>query len=859
MKKLQQLTGIITYLLLFTTAQNLHAQPPNDECVNAIDISDAFFGNCGDMTFNGPFTLTGATPGVDDPPEPGEAENEMTPGPYCPDETDFNLFGDEAEAWENSVWFTWTVPDLNGDGSSVTYSLQTSDGSFGDDCGISEPLGGDTDTQAAIYQGACPTATTGECDHYAASEDLFQEAPWISGWQSIQFLPGVTYYMGVDGWDAVEGEFCITVSICGQECGNGVCDPTETYCLCEDCQFDEDGLPTCPYGELLGVRYDENTGYYLYSSDLSGNIFFCSEFVNGFPSSNIYLAFAALPYTDCSGSSYNDINVSLSVGQILNGIDNGDGTYAISTNFVYFIELSPADIAAGSVTVTSFAPDGLGNICNQTLTVNFADFPQSSDPFCLGETFTLSTDGLEDLTLPCNSDDGSSFVYAWILSIDIYDTGDYIPITDWLILGTNPTINTSTFFIDELGYLPPYYTPGLPVPPLNPYTNQPWDMQIIGAAICINADGSFVDICLAQNEGYSSSEITVTFLPADDPLCSSNPPCTGEYSAYEVDPATGIPFVTLDFIALCPELVGATGDGLYIPFSFNSDDIPLGPDNITFPGSILSTTIGTIYTFVFGGSPQIPATTEGTVLVSLLYLSPADIAAGVAPTLTFVDASGTCTITLTIDIELDPNQCSSCELNAPSLVLDDGTNNTTICINDGIDEPVDIIFTDDGLGDESAWVITDIAGNILALPGNPPPFILDGAGEGECLIWIIHWCGTLSEPLTVGINLPSVIADSDAVISNSISVTRNTCGDCEEEITGIITTPDEGCDVSGIDITIIAPDGTTINVATAADGSFTVPGGPFPCGDYIAAFFKSGSIAGLLHRYGFARSDYPYT
>lgn len=60
--------------------------------------------------------------------------------------------------------------------------------------------------------------------------------------------------------------------------------------------------------------------------------------------------------------------------------------------------------------------------------------------------------------------------------------------------------------------------------------------------------------------------------------------------------------------------------------------------------------------------------------------------------------------------------------------------------------------------------------------------------------------------------------------------------DCEEEIIGSILTQDPGCDVSGIDITIFAPDGTSITVSTNSEGTFTVPGGPFPCGTYTAAF-----------------------
>jgi len=67
------------------------------------------------------------------------------------------------------------------------------------------------------------------------------------------------------------------------------------------------------------------------------------------------------------------------------------------------------------------------------------------------------------------------------------------------------------------------------------------------------------------------------------------------------------------------------------------------------------------------------------------------------------------------------------------------------------------------------------------------------------------------------------------------------CSTCEEEITGAVRAADD-CDVSGIDITIFAPDGTSINVTTESDGSFSVPGGPFPCGVYTAAFFNPDQL-----------------
>jgi len=85
-----------------------------------------------------------------------------------------------------------------------------------------------------------------------------------------------------------------------------------------------------------------------------------------------------------------------------------------------YIELTPDEINDGSITISSSVPDGVGNSCNETLTINFADFPQATDPFCTltcfaggidtglldnplticeGSTFQLNTDGFERLDL----------------------------------------------------------------------------------------------------------------------------------------------------------------------------------------------------------------------------------------------------------------------------------------------------------------------------------------------------------------------------------------------------------------------------------------------------------------------------
>ncbi|MFK8102281.1 MAG: hypothetical protein AB8G15_07150, partial [Saprospiraceae bacterium] len=57
---------------------------------------------------------------------------------------------------------------------------------------------------------------------------------------------------------------------------------------------------------------------------------------------------------------------------------------------------------------------------------------------------------------------------------------------------------------------------------------------------------------------------------------------------------------------------------------------------------------------------------------------------------------------------------------------------TTICI-DGNPDPINVSLTG-ATGTNSQWVITDANGVILALPAGPP-FDLDGAGPGVCLIW----------------------------------------------------------------------------------------------------------------------------
>ncbi|MDF1695474.1 MAG: hypothetical protein P1U56_06565, partial [Saprospiraceae bacterium] len=119
------------------------------------------------------------------------------------------------------------------------------------------------------------------------------------------------------------------------------------------------------------------------------------------------------------------------------------------------------------------------------------------------------------------------------------------------------------------------------------------------------------------------------------------------------------------------------------------------------------------------------------------------------------------------------------ERNEPLGGIISTTDETTICV-DGIGDPIDVSLAGNS-GGNSAWVITDESLNILGLPPGPP-FDLDGAGPGVCLIWHLSFEDGLTGA-EVGMNAADL--DGCYELSNSIAVTRN------EPIGGMISTTDE--------------------------------------------------------------------
>ncbi len=110
-----------------------------------------------------------------------------------------------------------------------------------------------------------------------------------------------------------------------------------------------------------------------------------------------------------------------------------------------------------------------------------------------------------------------------------------------------------------------------------------------------------------------------------------------------------------------------------------------------------------------------------------------------------------------------PYMNAQCEVEGGTIsTMDD----TIICV-DGNPDPINVMVMG-ASGTNSGWIITDDANNILAQP-MAPPFDLDGAGEGICIIWYISYENDLMGNM-MGNNLSQLTGCFD--LSNGITVTR---------------------------------------------------------------------------------------
>ena len=90
-----------------------------------------------------------------------------------------------------------------------------------------------------------------------------------------------------------------------------------------------------------------------------------------------------------------------------------------------------------------------------------------------------------------------------------------------------------------------------------------------------------------------------------------------------------------------------------------------------------------------------------------------------------------------------------------------------ICVNDGVADVIDVNLVGNS-GDNSQWLVTDPAGNILELPASNV-FDFENAGIGTCLIWHLSYSDGLVG-LGVGENASSLGGCFD--LSNPITINR---------------------------------------------------------------------------------------
>ncbi len=164
---------------------SLFAQPANNDCSGAIDLTVLLGAGTGVVQSAGPYDNTTATTTANDP----------TTGWTCFGEPDGS---GNAPALENTMWYSFT-----GDGN-LYFIEATSTG-----CSVTNGIT-DNDTQIAIYSGSCGAFVDEACNEDGPNAST---GNYPSG-LNFQTMPGVTYYMMVDGFAfngvKSEGEYCVT-------------------------------------------------------------------------------------------------------------------------------------------------------------------------------------------------------------------------------------------------------------------------------------------------------------------------------------------------------------------------------------------------------------------------------------------------------------------------------------------------------------------------------------------------------------------------------------------------------------------------------------------------------------------------
>lgn len=492
----------------------IYAQPANDDCLNALDISVAFEGLCGDFNTIGPFDNTAATPGNTDP---------MLPDCF----TETNSSG-----MERSMWFKLTVPNVNGDGSNVIYEINTS---VNDNCNfINGPVEGSADTQMVLYTAAfgCPTALWTSNNYIACNDDINTLPPYVAG-VNVSLIPDQSYYIVVDTYNGSVGEFCLDVLLCGKVCDDGRCSSSENFCNCSlDCVCD-----------ILKPQYTcvlDNGQLVACGTSPVNNFVFCDTYFDNANQGSVYVGFNVSAINDCGGVKPTSTNIFFNDGLLRDenlALIASGSTIPIGQN--YFFEFTENDVNQNKeidAIVSTELSDG--KVCSNGLSINIANILSTSAVSCgscaagnvdlnldnqtvnQGSNINVCTDGLENINIFCNSNDNSNFEYRWIAYADLNSDGTFntaiTPPLEADVCGLLPT----SFLIDWFNI----FENGSSQPvPTGMY-------QICGVALCDDNDGTIVNICETEN----CININLTDIMAI-PGCTNTNACNFNEMATEND------------------------------------------------------------------------------------------------------------------------------------------------------------------------------------------------------------------------------------------------------------------------------------------------------------------------------------
>jgi len=472
---------LVLICLLFE--YNGTAQPANDNCIDALNISDAFEGICGDINTIGPFDNTNASHNTGDPMVP-DCFNDAPPS-------------GTSTTLERSVWFSFTVPDIFGNGDEVRYDITTS---VSNSCDFENgPVSGTADMQMVVYNAifGCPNATTLASTYIACNDDITNEPPYIAGVE-VSLMPGQTYYILVDTWNGTVGEFCLDISICGAVCGDNNCAANESYCSCtQDCvcsalipQF------ACAFQDDLIAFCGDNP---------VGDFIFCDTYFPDVPVNNLFVGFAVTSNGDCQNNMYTKANIIYSDAKLYDAdyqfVESGT---EILLSRPYFFEFTSADINNELVVeIITFTTLENGRNCSAPFEIITADIFSLNSINCgsciagnvdqslnaqvikEGDMIEVCTDGTENLNIACDSDDGDGFEYRWIVYADLDENGNFeTAVTEPLETEACGLI-PFTFLRDWFDVFPGEDFETLP----------PAGYTICGLALCDNADGSLVKFC----------------------------------------------------------------------------------------------------------------------------------------------------------------------------------------------------------------------------------------------------------------------------------------------------------------------------------------------------------------------------